>query len=98
MSELSKNDSFNDILADALAKQKEDDQKASEDLFPHERYTLTLRHEYVDSDGQRHSLDEPIVVSYSMMHMNEMPVSSSAIVINDMMERMRMFMIERVGI
>lgn len=67
----------------------------SEDLFPHERYTLTLRHEYVDSDGQHHSLDEPIVVSYSVMHMDGMSVPSSAIVINDMMERMRMFMIER---
>ena len=69
----------------------------SKDLFPQERYTLTLRHEYVDSDGQCHSLDEPIVVNYSVMHMNEISVPSSAIVINDMMERLRMFMIERVG-
>ena len=67
----------------------------SEELFPHERYTLTLRHEYVDSDGQHCSLDEPIVVSYSVMHMDERSVPSSAIVINDMMERMRMYMIER---
>ena len=67
----------------------------SEDLFPQERYTLTLWHEYVDSDGQCHSLDEPIMVSYSVMHMDERSAPSSAIVINDMMERLRMFMIER---
>lgn len=67
----------------------------SEDLFQHERYTLTLWHEYVDSDGQHHSLDEPIMVSYSVMHMDERSAPSSAIVINDMMERLRMFMIER---
>jgi len=67
----------------------------NEDLFPHERYTLTLRHEYVDYDGHRYNLDEPIVVCHSVMHMNEMSVPSSAIVINDMMERMRMYMIER---
>lgn len=63
-------------------------------MIPQERYTLTLRHEYVDSDGQHHSLDEPIVVSYSVMHMDER-APSSAIVINEMMERMRKFMIER---
>lgn len=64
-------------------------------IIPHERYTLTLRHEYVDSDGQHHSLDEPIVVSYSVMHTDERSVPPSAMVINEMMERMRRFMIER---
>lgn len=67
-------------------------------MIPQERYTLTLRHEYLDSDGQHHSLDEPIVVSYSMMHIDERSsVPPSAIVINEMMERMRKFMIERGG-
>lgn len=66
-------------------------------MIPQERYTLTLRHEYVDSDGQHHSLDEPIVVSYSVVHMDERTVPPSAIVINEMMEQMRKFMIERGG-
>ena len=63
-------------------------------MIPQERYTLTLRHEYVDSDGQHHSLEEPIAVSYAVMRMDEMSAPSSAIVINEMMERMRMYMIE----
>ena len=65
--------------------------------IPHERYTLTLRHEYIDPDGQPHYLDEPIVVSYFVPHMDERSLPSSAIVINDMMERMRMYMIEKGG-
>lgn len=64
-------------------------------IIPHEQYTLTLRHEYVDQDGQYHSLDEPIVVSYSVIHMDERSVPPSAIVINEMMEQMRKFMVER---
>ena len=64
-------------------------------MIPQERYTLTLQHEYIDSDGQRHSLDEPIVASYAVAHMDEMSLPSSAIVINDMMDQMRKYMIER---
>ena len=64
-------------------------------ILPHEQYTLTLRHEYVDSAGQHYSLDEPIMVSYSVMHIDERSsVPPSAIVINEMMERMRKFMIK----
>ena len=66
-------------------------------MIPQERYTLTLRHEYLDSDGQHHSLDEPIVVSCSVVRMDARSVPPSAIVINEMMERMRKFMIERGG-
>lgn len=63
-------------------------------VIPYERYTLTLRHEYTDPDGQTYHLEEPIEVSCYVPHMDEMP---SAIVINDMMERMRMYMIEKGG-
>lgn len=64
-------------------------------MIPYERYTLTLRHEYVDSVGQVHYLEEPIVVSYSVPHMDKMLLSPSAIVINDMIEQMRRYMIEK---
>lgn len=30
---------------------------------PFEKYTLTLRHEYVDKDGKTHKLSEPLTVS-----------------------------------
>lgn len=68
-----------------------------ERIISHERYTLTLRHEYVDTDGQPHCLEEPIVVRYYVPHINEEPSLSSAIVINNMMEQMRMYMIEKGG-
>jgi len=64
-------------------------------MIPQERYTLILQHEYIDPDGQHHSLDEPITVSYAVVHMDGISAPSSAIVINDMMERLRMYMVER---
>lgn len=60
----------------------------------YERYTLTLQHEYVDQDGQLHQLEEPIAVSSYVPHMDEWP---SAIVINDMMERLGKYMIQQRG-
>lgn len=66
-------------------------------IIPQERYTLTLRHEYVDQDGQSRNLEEPIKVSYSVLHMDERSLPPSAIVINHMMDQMRKYMIEREG-
>ena len=66
-------------------------------IIPYERYILKLRHEYVGSDGQHHDLEEPIVVSYSVPHIDEKSLPPSAIVINEMMERMRRFMVEKGG-
>lgn len=34
-----------------------------EDYIPIEKYTLILRHEYVDKDGKMHKLSEPLIVS-----------------------------------
>ena len=34
-----------------------------EGYIPIEKYTLILRHEYVDKDGKMHKLSEPLIVS-----------------------------------
>lgn len=37
--------------------------KEKKDYIPIEKYTLILRHEYVDKDGKTHKLSEPFIVS-----------------------------------
>ncbi len=60
-------------------------------MKPLEKYTLTLKHEYVDIDGRPLVLvDEPIVVTQIINH--EFTYGAS-IVINDMFERMRQYML-----
>ena len=36
--------------------------KEKENYIPIEKYTLILRHEYVDKDGKTHKLSEPLIV------------------------------------
>ena len=64
-------------------------------IIQHEQYTLVLRHEYIDQDGQHHNLENPIAVSYSAADMDERSIPPLSFVINEMMERMRMYIIER---
>lgn len=47
-------------------------------IITHERYTLTLRHEFVGPDGQPHHLEEPISVSYVVPYTDEGSLPSSA--------------------
>ena len=64
--------------------------------IPYEIYTLTLEHEYVDDDGKRIKLDEPIKTCYMAMkdRVVNPPVS---IVINDMMDKMKAYMLHEVS-
>lgn len=52
--------------------------KEKEDYVPIEKYTLTLRHEYVDKNGKTHKLGEPFIVS--SMHYIESPQSVNRII------------------
>ena len=64
-------------------------------MIQQERYTITLCHEYLDTDGKYKSLSEPIQVSYSMINVDTkslLPVQ----IINDMMDRLKMCLIERI--
>lgn len=62
-------------------------------MIPTERYTLVLRHEYVDEDGNRHELDKPITVSHIItIH----PSGMRSVVINDMVERMRIYLLQTI--
>lgn len=49
-----------------------------EDHIPIEKYTLILRHEYVDKDGKTHKLSEPLMVS--AMHYIESAQSVNRII------------------
>lgn len=63
-------------------------------VLPNEQYTLILKHEYVDGNGERHELENPIKVSCTvcMDVTNQMPKS---VVVNEMVERMGRYLIER---
>lgn len=66
-------------------------------LVPIEQYTLILKHEYVDGNGERHEFEKPIKVSYTvcMDATNQMQMPKS-VVVNEMMERMGRYVIERM--
>lgn len=59
-----------------------------------ERYRLILTHEYIDKKGVAHKLEDPICTDYSIMldGINPPP----AVIINEMLERLRQFMLNSV--
>ena len=59
-----------------------------------ERYRLILTHEYIDDDGEAHKIEKPICTDYSIMpdeHTLPVPV-----IINEMMEKLKSFMLNSV--
>jgi hypothetical protein len=42
-------------------------------IGPVEKFTLTLRHDYITADGSHYELDKPIVSAYVINHMPEVP-------------------------
>lgn len=59
-----------------------------------ERYRLILTHEYIDKKGVAHKLEDPICTDYSIMldGINPPP----AVIMNEMLERLRQFMLNSV--
>ena len=62
------------------------------DLSPMERYRLVFMHEIIDSDGNRHQINEPIICNYCL------PISGgcNAVVLNEMIERLRDHLLKQV--
>ena len=61
---------------------------------PLEQYTLILKHEFIDSDGKKHQIDEPIFVKQIIS--NESLAWRHSVVVNDMLERMRAYLLMKV--
>lgn len=59
-----------------------------------ERYRLTLTHEYIDDDGEAHKIEDPIRTDYNIM--NDGINAPTAVVINEMLERLRRFMLDSI--
>ena len=60
-----------------------------------ERYRLILTHEYIDEKGVAHKLEDTICADYSIMsdRINPPP----AVIINEILERLRRFVLDRMG-
>ena len=64
-------------------------------IFPHEEYTLTLKHEFVDSNGDVHLLRDPLVVKQILiMHGGE----NVSLMLNYMLEKMASEILRREGL
>ena len=59
-----------------------------------ERYRLTLEHEYIDSKGEAHQIEDPIRTEYSIRRDENTP--PTAVIINEMLERLRRFMLNSI--
>ena len=45
-------------------------------MTPHEEYTFVLKHEYIDENGGKHRLDEPLIVRQIFIHSDpKMPMN-----------------------
>ena len=62
-------------------------------MIPTERYTLILKHEYIDEEGNKHELDEPVIVTH-IMYVPQFGYVSA--VINDMIEQMRHYVLQMI--
>ena len=63
-------------------------------MCPHEQYTLTLKHEFVDSNGDIHLLSDPLVVKHiSIMYRGE----NVSMMLNYMLEKMVNEILRREG-
>ena len=56
-----------------------------------ERYRLTLEHEYIDGNGERHKIEDPIRTDYSVMVDEFAP--PKAVIVNEMIEKLKHFML-----
>lgn len=86
-----KKSDFNTILADALDKQKKSELKT----LSFERYRLIFKHEYIDSDGEAHAIEEPLVINYNKIA--NLYNTSSSIVINDMIDKLKHELLAKIS-
>ena len=65
------------------------------EMIPFERYKIILCHEYSDSDGQLHNIEEPLCVSYVVVRGEK--YGGESIMINEMMDRLKQALLQRIG-
>ena len=61
--------------------------------IPFERYRITLRHEFIDDQGEAYKIDDPLSVDYMMLRGEKygMPMP---LLINEMMDKLKMALID----
>lgn len=60
-----------------------------------EQYKLTLRHVFVDDDGNSKDIEQPIVVGYAIP-IEDLLCKNHAIIVNEMLNRLTSYMLEKV--
>ncbi len=65
-------------------------------VMPHEQYTMTLSHEYVDSDGKVVQLDLPVKVKY-LIAPEVVECVPRSVLVNEMLERMGRYILDNVN-
>jgi hypothetical protein len=62
-----------------------------------EQYRLVLTHEIIDSNGNRHQIEEPIICNYCPTSMDmAMGGRRSAIIVNEMLHKLCSYVLSRV--
>lgn len=60
-----------------------------------ERYRLTLEHEYIDSNGKVHKIEDPIRTDYNIIMGESNP--PTVVIINEMLERLKYYMLNIIN-
>ena len=72
---------------------------SKDEMFPVEKFTLTLRHDYIAPNGRQYELDKPIVATYAITHMPEVP---HGVIIEKMLKDLEAFVLDdyasRIGV
>ncbi len=62
----------------------------------YEEYRLVLTHSYIDEDGERTMLDEPVNVAQVIpLDRSRQMIPPVSVCINDMMDRMKQYILRR---
>lgn len=64
--------------------------------MPYEEYRLVLTHTYVDGDGERTALEDPVNIVQVFPMTGSRIIPPLAVCINDMMDRMKHYILRRV--
>lgn len=64
------------------------------EYLPIERYRIVLKHEYVGNEGKPYQIEEPLCIEYMVPHSDYLPPST--VLINEMMDRLKTAMLDRV--
>jgi hypothetical protein len=63
----------------------------------YEEYSLIFTHSYVDEDGERTMLDEPVKVVYAYPSGGQGMIPPVPVCLNEMLDNMRGYILRKVG-